>query len=61
MRILDYVDHHVPMLQRMFQRRLSGYRAIGYAHGEWPAGDRRISDELVVEYDGEVRDETDLS
>ncbi len=29
-RIYDYVDHEVPMLARMFQKRLRGYRAIGY-------------------------------
>jgi superfamily II DNA or RNA helicase len=30
-RIYDYVDHDVPMLHKMFQRRLRGYQAIGYA------------------------------
>jgi len=30
-RIFDYVDRRVPMLLRMFERRLRGYRAIGYA------------------------------
>jgi len=29
-RIFDYVDRGVPMLLRMFERRLRGYRAIGY-------------------------------
>ena len=29
-RIYDYVDRRVPMLERMFHRRLAGYRAIGY-------------------------------
>ncbi len=28
--IYDYVDHHVPVLQRMFERRLRGYRVLGY-------------------------------
>jgi len=28
--IYDYVDLHVPMLSRMFERRMTGYRAIGY-------------------------------
>ena len=28
--IFDYADVEVPMLARMFQRRLTGYRAIGY-------------------------------
>lgn len=29
-RIVDYVDGRVPMLARMFERRLRGYRAMGY-------------------------------
>lgn len=29
-RIYDYVDSEVPMLARMFERRLRGYRTIGY-------------------------------
>jgi superfamily II DNA or RNA helicase len=30
-RIYDYVDREVPMLARMFERRLKGYHAIGYS------------------------------
>lgn len=30
MRIYDYVDAEVPALQRMFSKRLRGYRAMGY-------------------------------
>ena len=29
-RIYDYVDRRVPVLARMFKRRLTGYRSIGY-------------------------------
>ena len=29
-RIYDYVDVHVPVLARMFKRRLAGYRSLGY-------------------------------
>jgi superfamily II DNA or RNA helicase len=29
-RIVDYVDRKVPMLARMFERRRTGYRSIGY-------------------------------
>jgi len=29
--IYDYVDADVPVLARMFARRLCGYRAIGYS------------------------------
>jgi hypothetical protein len=32
-RIYDYVDREVPMLARMFEKRLRGYRAIGYVRG----------------------------
>ncbi|MGA8086723.1 MAG: DEAD/DEAH box helicase family protein [Terracidiphilus sp.] len=28
--VYDYVDHRVPMLARMYERRLRGYSAIGY-------------------------------
>jgi len=40
-RIFDYVDRAVPMLARMFEKRLRGYRAIGYEHAN-----------LAPEYDG---------
>jgi superfamily II DNA or RNA helicase len=42
-RIFDYVDRAVPMLQKMFERRLRAYRAIGYeqqAAGESVASPR---------------------
>ena len=29
-RIYDYVDHRVPVLARIYERRLAGYRSIGY-------------------------------
>ncbi len=29
-RIYDYADMNVPMLARMFDRRMAGYKAIGY-------------------------------
>jgi superfamily II DNA or RNA helicase len=53
-RILDYVDREVPMLLRMFEKRLRGYRGIGYARGEAPLGYAEPGDETVVEYDEEV-------
>lgn len=37
-RIFDYVDRQVPVLLRMFEKRLRGYRSIGYARGEAPLG-----------------------
>ncbi|MFI5294064.1 MAG: TOTE conflict system archaeo-eukaryotic primase domain-containing protein [Thermodesulfovibrionales bacterium] len=30
-RVYDYVDVHIPMLMRMYQKRLNGYKAIGYS------------------------------
>jgi len=53
-RIFDYVDRAVPMLMKMFEKRLRGYRAIGYAHDEAPLGLQEIQEEAVVEYDEEV-------
>ena len=51
-RIFDYVDHDVPMLRRMFEKRLRGYRAIGYARGEAPLGyGLELGNEITVEYD----------
>ena len=44
-RIFDYVDRDVPMLLRMFEKRLRGYRAIGYARGEAPLGYAEPADE----------------
>jgi len=48
------------MLLRMFERRLRGYRAIGYARGEAPLGFCEASEEVVVEHDPEVRNEPDM-
>jgi superfamily II DNA or RNA helicase len=48
-RVFDYVDRVMPMLLRMFERRLRGYRAMGYAKGEAQPG--TTGDERVVEYD----------
>lgn len=35
-RIYDYVDRQVPLLVRMFEKRLRGYRAIGYSSDNAP-------------------------
>ncbi|MBK9387321.1 MAG: DEAD/DEAH box helicase family protein [Planctomycetes bacterium] len=53
-RILDYVDRHVPMLLRMFEKRLCGYRAIGYARGDAPLGFAEPIDDPIVEDDAEA-------
>jgi hypothetical protein len=49
----------VPMLLRMFEKRLRGYRAIGYARGEAPLGYAESADEATVEYDEDVLAELD--
>lgn len=33
-KVYDYVDDWVPMLERMYERRLKGYGAIGYTIDE---------------------------
>jgi superfamily II DNA or RNA helicase len=53
-RIFDYVDREVPMLMRMFEKRLRTYRAIGYARGEAPLGYAEAIDEPTVDYDEET-------
>lgn len=53
--IFDYVDRDVPMLMRMFERRLRTYRAIGYARGEAPLGYVEPVEKLTVEYDENER------
>ena len=53
-RIYDYVDRQVPMLLRMFEKRLATYRAIGYARGEAPLGFAEPTENLIVEYDQEA-------
>lgn len=53
-RIYDYVDRQVPMLLRMFEKRLTTYRAIGYARGEAPLGLAEPVEERTVEYDQEA-------
>jgi len=53
-RIFDYVDREVPMLARMFEKRLRAYRAIGYGRGEAPLGYAEVIDEPTVEYDQEA-------
>jgi superfamily II DNA or RNA helicase len=53
-RIFDYVDTEVPMLRRMFEKRLRTYRAIGYARCEAPLGYAETTDETRIEYDEEA-------
>jgi len=42
-RIYDYVDREVPMLLKMFHKRLRGYRAIGYVREDAEIGRRTLA------------------
>jgi superfamily II DNA or RNA helicase len=42
-RIFDYVDREVPVLLRMFERRLRTYRAIGYVRGAGVGGGEGVA------------------
>ncbi|HEY4591288.1 MAG TPA: DEAD/DEAH box helicase family protein [Thermoanaerobaculia bacterium] len=53
-KIFDYVDREVPLLARMFERRLRTYRAIGYVRGEAMANGEKGIPERTVEYDEEA-------
>ncbi len=46
-RIYDYVDRELPLFQRMFEKRLRGYRAIGYARDDGPLNDDAGSDDAT--------------
>jgi len=39
---------------KMFEKRLRGYRAIGYAREEEPRGHRELKDGAVIEFDDEA-------
>ncbi len=60
-RIYDYVDAAVPLLARMFEKRLRGYRAIGYAREATPLASTQQRSEPTVEYDEEVFQDLDGS
>ncbi len=52
-RIFDYVDSQVPMLARMFEKRLRGYTAMGYRRRTFDEIDCMASD-YIIEYDEEA-------
>ncbi len=47
-RIVDCVDREVPMLARMFERRRTGYRSIGYREA---ASDSQV---VLPSHDGDL-------
>ena len=52
-RVMDYVDRNVPMLERMFEKRMRGYGAMGYSVSDH-TGLENAEDDYVVEYDEEA-------
>ena len=52
-RIYDYVDEAVPVLDRMFEKRKKGYRAMGYEIDHSDSTPRSKGKEYVVEYEDE--------
>jgi superfamily II DNA or RNA helicase len=50
-RIYDYVDRSVPLLARMFEKRLRGYRAIGYARDSASLTRKEVDDEALESFD----------
>jgi superfamily II DNA or RNA helicase len=53
-RIFDYLDPAVPVLARMFERRLRGYRAMGYEQDEVPSRYDGPNGDPTVEWDEEA-------
>ena len=47
-RIYDYVDRSVPLLARMFAKRLRGYRAIGYARSAEPVETEEVPEQPMT-------------
>ncbi len=58
-RIYDYVDRNVPVLFRMFEKRLRGYRAIGYARIEAPLGYEEVNEQAPTDGDEDRPDPRD--
>ncbi len=42
--MIDYVDRNVPMLARMFDKRMQGYQSMGYSVDDHAATEREKSD-----------------
>ncbi len=49
-RIHDYLDAEVPVLARMFRKRLRGYGALGYERAD-DASASALPRELAIDYD----------
>ena len=53
-RIYDYADLKVPMLERMFQKRVKGYASMGYEVAASDEATINEGNELTLEYDQEA-------
>jgi len=53
-RIFDYVDREVPVLARMFEKRLGGYRAMGYELDDGTSYRGSSGRDYVIEYDNDA-------
>jgi superfamily II DNA or RNA helicase len=53
-RIFDYVDSGVPMLVRMFEKRLRAYRALGCAREDFASDKATRIHEHTIEYDEDL-------
>ncbi len=51
--VIDYVDRNVPMLIKMFKKRMKGYRAMGYSICD-NANSSMEQNEYTIEYDEDV-------
>ena len=54
-RIFDYVDMQVPMLARMFEKRVRGYVAMGYQRKDFETAlPSEVRNDYVIDYDQEA-------
>ena len=53
-RIYDYVDRDVPRLAKMFNKRLRGYRSIGYAVDNRTDAGASVACDTQIEWDEEA-------
>lgn len=56
-RVFDYMDRRVPMLARMFEKRLAGYRSMGYSIAAMEPQDRATAParaDYRIEYDQDL-------
>ena len=53
-RIYDYVDREVPLLARMFEKRMRGYRAIGYRSAAAPVASAAPLHKTTIDYDEDL-------